>query len=57
MKEGLKITRANIKKEYFGKYREVKIPSHMLDSIWFDKNTGFIKIIFATGQILEVQQN
>ena len=53
----MRITRANTKKEYYGKYKQVKIPSHMLDSIWFDKETGFIKIVFATGQILEVQQN
>ena len=49
MKKSLK----NTKNSKFPDYDLVKIPSHMVDSIWTKKDMSEILIYFATGYILK----
>ena len=34
-------------------YTQVKIPTHMLDSLWLRNDNQALKIVFATGYIAE----
>jgi hypothetical protein len=43
------------KTERFPDFKQVKIPIHLVDSIWIKNDNTEIKIVFATGEILSFQ--
>ena len=41
------------KERRYPDFNQVKIPSHMIDSVWVKKDKTALKVVFATGHILD----